>query len=612
MSQVMSDVETQGWPKPRAASGEWTSAVRIALRYAIPVAAFLITRHFLTGGDYVNAGNDSWMRLVEVRDLLAGQNWFDMHQYRLGLAGGTLMHWSRFIDLPIAALILFFSVFLPQQAAESAALAVWPMLTLLPLLTGTALAGWRLAGRPGMHFAVGLTVIYAIAVGRFSPGFIDHDNVQMALMALATAMLIDRRYSARSFAIGGVLCGSAIAIGAETTPYVAVMCAAVAGLWAWEGRPMARAAQGFGLALAATLTAAFYSTTPPSLYSTVQCDSLSVGFYVLGTIGGGLLFTVAATAASDRSRAIRLAALAGCGAVIAATALTVTPQCLRSPYAHLDPLLVHFWLDHVSEAQPILAVFRHQPFTASAFYAPSVLAMLVCLFRIAKADRRQAHIILLALVVAAFSVTAAQVRGSLFSTLFATFPLAGMVADVRSRYIATPRSLKLIGLYVVATLASSSPVWAFAGSALARAIGTQEAHGTAPRGPDCRSEKAMEPLRDQPTGLVAGPSNMGVGVLRYTRQRVLAAPYHRNAAGLVAALKIEMATPAKAEEMMRKDRVTLFAYCPNDAETTYLRKTAPDGLLAGISEGKIPPYLSLVPESAGRPVQFYRVLPAAN
>ena len=29
----------------------------------------------------------------------------------------------------------------------------------------------------------------------------------------------------------------------------------------------------------------------------------------------------------------------------------------------------------------------------------------------------------------------------------------------------------------------------------------------------------MEPLRDQPTGLVAGPSNMGVGVLRYTRQR---------------------------------------------------------------------------------------------
>jgi len=31
--------------------------------------------------------NDSLLRLVEVRDLLAGQGWYDLHQYRLGLVG---------------------------------------------------------------------------------------------------------------------------------------------------------------------------------------------------------------------------------------------------------------------------------------------------------------------------------------------------------------------------------------------------------------------------------------------------------------------------------------------------------------------------------------------
>ena len=36
-----------------------------------------------SGGD-----NDSLMRLVEVRDLVAGQGWFDLHQYRMGGDGG--------------------------------------------------------------------------------------------------------------------------------------------------------------------------------------------------------------------------------------------------------------------------------------------------------------------------------------------------------------------------------------------------------------------------------------------------------------------------------------------------------------------------------------------
>ena len=35
-----------------------------------------------------NADNDSLLRLVEVRDLIAGQGWFDLHQYRIGGDGG--------------------------------------------------------------------------------------------------------------------------------------------------------------------------------------------------------------------------------------------------------------------------------------------------------------------------------------------------------------------------------------------------------------------------------------------------------------------------------------------------------------------------------------------
>jgi hypothetical protein len=44
---------------------------------------------------------DDVMRLMQVRDLLNGQSWFDVHQYRVDAAGGGVpMHWSRLVDVP--------------------------------------------------------------------------------------------------------------------------------------------------------------------------------------------------------------------------------------------------------------------------------------------------------------------------------------------------------------------------------------------------------------------------------------------------------------------------------------------------------------------------------
>ena len=122
----------------------WSHPALVALAYAVVVivAQLVIHRHL---ADYVGPDNDDAMRLVEVRDFLAGQGWFDMMQYRLGLDGGTLMHWSRFIDLPIASLILFFRMFFSPEGAEAAALTVWPLMLVLPLMVFMGLAGRRVA-----------------------------------------------------------------------------------------------------------------------------------------------------------------------------------------------------------------------------------------------------------------------------------------------------------------------------------------------------------------------------------------------------------------------------------------------------------------------------------
>ena len=83
---------------------------------------------------------DDVMRLVQIRDLLAGQGWFDLHQYRLGPDGGTLMHWSRIPDLPIVVLTGLFDLFLPHDTALAWAISVWPPLSMLLVLGGLWLA----------------------------------------------------------------------------------------------------------------------------------------------------------------------------------------------------------------------------------------------------------------------------------------------------------------------------------------------------------------------------------------------------------------------------------------------------------------------------------------
>ena len=71
---------------------------------------------------------DDYLRLVQVRDLLGGQSWFDVTQYRINPAeGGGMMHWSRFVDMQIAALIALLRLFLAPEAAERWAVAVYPL-----------------------------------------------------------------------------------------------------------------------------------------------------------------------------------------------------------------------------------------------------------------------------------------------------------------------------------------------------------------------------------------------------------------------------------------------------------------------------------------------------
>lgn len=581
----------------------------VMLAFAVLVTLTAVM-HFASYLDYVGADNDDVLRLVQVRDLLSGQGWFDLTQMRLGLDGGTLMHWSRLIDLPIAVLILFFSLFLDPVAAEATALFVWPLLTVLPVFYALALAGNVVGGAPARVIALILAFLFVLGVNRFQPGSIDHHNVQLGLIAIITACLIQPDRPAFAHAVAGIAAALAIAIGAETTPHVAIVALIVALQWLWLGEPARAAARAFALAMAAVLTAAFFLTVPPLHYGFVACDALSAGFYSLGVVGAGTFF-LAVAAASHRSFAARFASLAFAGAATITLTALIAPQCLGNPLGGLDPLLKSMWLDNVTEAQSVLAEIRAEPWTIGGFYAVPVLAMAVCLWRIRQGRKVHAHGVVLALLVVSWAIALIQVRGAVFSNLLSAIPLSALVADLRAGANADQKNLRKGLAFAGMSFAAVPFVWALSGVLLS--MGIDKTMGKDVEGLPVQEEKictdaaAMAPLALEPTGVVAGPSNLGAHVLRFTRHRVLSAPYHRNQGGMLAELHAAMALPKDAIKFLRGAGVSLLAYCLDDPQTRNVIAVAPEGLYSELARGNIPDWLEPVPATQAAPLQLFRV-----
>ncbi|WP_183746503.1 hypothetical protein [Rhizobium sp. BK196] len=578
-----------------------------ALIYSLILIGIIVVMKYAGGPvDYVGPDNDDGMRLVEVRDFLNGQGWFDLMQYRLGVGEGTLMHWSRLIDLPIAVLIRFFGLFFGHDAAEAAALVVWPLSLVFPALIAMGLAGQRVGGLAGMHLSFCLAGMAIYTGNRFAPGAIDHHNVQLALVATMVAMLLDEKQRAWNYAVAGASAALAIAIGAETTPFVAIYCLVVAFLWVWEGEPFAAATRAFGLSLAVAISILFFATVPPQRYSVVTCDNLSLGFYSLATIGGSLLLA-SALFASRLGRGLRFAVLAAVGAAVFGSAMVIAPECLRNPLADLDPMLVELWLRNVSEAQSILALGRTDPFSLGAFYAPGLLAIAVCIFRSVQGDRMQVHLILLALLSVSWAVALVQVRGAVFANLLSILPLALLIIDIRRVSNGDSENAAAALVYIITVLASVPAVWAVGGALVEMQINKTKTVDE-PGGSSCSSRQALAPLGGLPAGLVSAPSEMGVPILRYTADRVLSAPYHRNQGGMLTEMHIGLAEPQEAEAFLKGTGVTVLAFCPDDLQTREIARLKPEGFYAQLGKGNIPAYLDPLPRAADSGVQFFRYL----
>lgn len=550
--------------------------------------------------------NDSMLRLVEIRDLIAGQGWFDLHQYRMGPQGGFVMHWSRLVDAPIAAIILVASALSGKLATgETVAMLLWTTL----LMTAALAFMLRVARAIGGDWALLPAAIICTAAlhfgGVFAPGDIDHHNVQLTLtLATMTALIVGRGHVAGIAA--GTACALMLAVGMETLPYVAVAGLTASAAYLLGAETGVAKAAGFGLGFAGAGLAAFVATVPASAWMAAQCDAYSLPQLSVAVISGLGLALAAAAPSQDRSFAGRLAALLAVAAAVVLAA-TAFPQCLADPYAGLDPRLQQFWLDHVTEAQSFWSVLTHSWVKGAGYYITPALALIVLGIRLRKGGTA-AEWTLAAFLIAAFAVSLWQVRGATFSVPLAAIALAAWVGAWRQRIAVTP-SRKIMLRTAMVWLVSLNVAWSAAALAASTALGIKDATSAAKSTATCERAADYAQLAAQPPTTVLAVSNLGSPILLRTAHRVLAGPYHRNVAGNLLTLDALMGTTAQARTVIRDNGIGLVAICRDNAETPLLTEAAPASFLAALTRGEVPDWLEKLPQGAGEPLDIYRVRP---
>ncbi|WP_209504759.1 MULTISPECIES: hypothetical protein [unclassified Ruegeria] len=572
-------------------------------------ALFLATVLF---GAY-QEGPDDAMRWVMVQDLLAGQGWFDAYQHRLGPGGGTLMHWSRLVDAPIAGIYALSAIVVPPDSALQVTAFVWPVLLAGLTLWTFAVTGGALGGRNGAISALVVGVLTLEHYRKFDYFSFDHHNVQILLFAAALMFFVLRKAKPSAAGWLGVCLALSVSIGTESIVQVAIIAVFLTIDWIVTGAAARRRTMVFGTGLALTLFLVSVATTGRQGFLFPSCDALTISVALPAGIAA-LCLCAAAWVGSGWSHWGRFGACLAIGAVTLGCAYAFAPYCLENPIANLPQDMRDFWLSQVAEAQNITVVLELHLGEAAALIAMSVITAVAALFFVRQSQDKMDYLLFLALIVTGFSMFLYQSRMMTFLGVSLVAVQAQMLRALYISYRTHGRTLS--GLAMVGFVVCVSPkigisvekqLGRFARPSLA-APAAEVARVSQNDGAACKAPQAYAALKNLPAGMVLVDFDFAAEVLRYTNHSVLAGNYHRNRAGIQAQIAVLRMDASQAGPRLAALGVSYVLICTATPRTEFWDWASQGrGLQSQLAKGETPAYLSRIDGGEGAAFQVFQL-----
>lgn len=574
----------------------WVLGIGLLSALAFP---YIVERRF--------PGPDDVLRLVQVRDLLGGQGWFDLHQYRINPPDGVAMHWSRLVDIPLALSILLLEPLVGIAMAEWIVALVLPPLILLAILMIVSRLAWRLFGRMEAIFAAIVLVLWSAFMIQMQPLRIDHHSWQILSVAMAL-WAISWRSAVRGGATAGIAMALGVVISIEVLPMVAGFGAVLALRWARDYRERIWLA-AYMQALALTIVIAFAATRGIPAASSF-CDTISlphIGFFVIAALGTG------AIAALPKLPLIMLAILfAFVGALGLGFIALSGPQCFTAPFGVLDPMVRDYWYANVMEGMPI---WRQAPDEYLVAIAQMVIALFACTLLILRRrdwQRRwwQEHMLLL--VVAALSTIAT------FRSLY----LFAVIAAVPSGWLAS-RAVALIrdgrSLVIRATAPLLAYIVLLPGGLLTVGSNVLQSEGPAEpseaawtevqlRESACDLGRSTSGLAALPRSTIFAPLDVGPFILLNTPHAVVATGHHRANLAMRDVIAGLTSSPEEARPIVERHQADYVVVCADIAEPHLLASLGgEESLVAGLLSDAPPDWLEPVDLDGPEALKVWRV-----
>lgn len=552
--------------------------------------------HWLALGD-----TDDNMRLMQVRAWLNGQGWYDLRNYRLNPPEGFNIHWSRIVDLPIAAIIVILKPFVGQAWAERWAIGIAPLLPLSITMVAISLTLRRLvaplAWPLGMLFLFGCIATLQM----YMPARIDHHGWQLACLAVTLAGLADPN-GRRGGAVVGLSSAVSLAIGLEMLPYCAMAGGLIGLRWVWDEAEAPRLST-YGLTLSggcAVGYAAFASYDNAAL----RCDALTPVWLSVTVVGGALFVLLARLELPQRWQ--RLVGGVVAGGIIAGGFAFAFPQCLGRPEG-VSPQLYDLWLSHVREARPIYLHPWRTIIPLATVPAIGLIGAIVATWRARGSERFYGWVAVMLFIAFAGSMLFWQVRTGPAAQLTA------VIGGVALAWILVPL-VRNSRFMLVRVLGTTGAVLLCSGLFVGPLIDRFNFDPPSKRSKmvrrasaSCTTIPSMAPLNNLPAQVVFTHVDLGPRLITLTHHDAIAGPYHRNGQSII---DVHLAFSGTAEgfrAIAKKHHATLLLICPNMAETTIYRARSPGGFYAQIVTGHVPDWLEPVDLPENSPFRLWRI-----
>ena len=537
---------------------------------------------------------DDVMRLVEVRDWMAGQSWFDVSQHRMNLPAGLSMHWSRLLDLPLAGLIAIFRPLLGQRVAETVAAIAVPMVTLGATMTLVAEITRRRSGAPGALLAAASCMLSIGVWYAMRPLRVDHHGWQIvAGLGLVLALVAYRDLR------GTIIAGLCAALWAHISLEGLAFTAGAAG---WLGlRWIVSPADRFRLPIfLGTIGIAgsilYLSVHGFGLIGQTFCDQVSPVHLIILCFAAVL--TAGAVCMAPRSLPVRAGLMTAAALLCGIAYRLVVPQCAGGPFATLGPLGYHLWYLNVPEGVPLW----HLPLALKLLWGifPWIGLIGAAIACLQPAPGRAQAIDYCGLLAIATVIGLLVTRAGAFANLLAIPGAVSLVLLVLERTSAWPMPARVLGRTIALLLLTPDS------AGLAALLVTPDTGAPRAAGdPRCGTIEMLAPLDKLPRATVLAPLGMGPNLIAATHHAAITGPYHRDPAALEDVLAFF--TTNRAQEIAARRHADYVAFCPNDGEIAAMAKFAPNGLGAMLLHGRAPDWLQPVELAGSAGLRLYRV-----